>query len=59
MPGNSVYLMSRGTYRQIKAAAGHVRKGEKGTQILFWTQQKGRSITWQYTRFLTSSRRMD
>ena len=41
----------RGTYRQIKAAAGHVRKGEKGTQILFWTQQKGRSITWQYTVF--------
>ena len=40
-----------GTYRQIEAGGGHVRKGEKGTQILFWTQQKGRSITRQYTVF--------
>ena len=60
--GNSVYLMSRGiqqgfgdnrwgTYRQIEAAAGHVRKGEKGTQVLFWTQQQARSMTRQYTVF--------
>ena len=60
--GNSVYLMSRGikqgfgdnrwgTYRQIEAAGGHVRKGEKGTQVLFWTQQKSRFITRQYTVF--------
>ena len=55
--GNSVYLMSRsiqqgfggdncwGTYRQIEAAGGHVRKGEKGTRVLFWTQQKARPMT--------------
>ena len=60
--GNSVYLMSRGiqqgfgdnrwgTYRQIEAAAGHVRKGEKGTRVLFWTQQEARSMTRQYTVF--------
>ena len=59
---NSVYLMSRGiqqgfgdnrwgTYRQIEAAAAHVRKGEKGTQVLFWTQQEARSMTRQYTVF--------
>ena len=45
--GNSLYLMSRqisegrgdnrwGTYRQIEAMGGHVRKGEKGTQVLFY-----------------------
>ena len=60
--GNSVYLLSRGikqgfgdnrwgTYRQIEAGGGQVRKGEKGTQVLFWTQQKTRSITRQYTVF--------
>ena len=61
--GNSVYLMSRsiqqgfggdncwGTYRQIEAAGGHVRKGEKGTRVLFWTQQKARPMTRQYTVF--------
>ena len=47
--GNSLYLMSRGiregrgdnrwgTYRQIEAAGGRVRKGEKGTQVLFYKQ---------------------
>ena len=60
--GNSVYLMSRsikqgfgdnrwGTHRQIEAGGGHVCKGEKGTQVLFWTQQKSRFITRQYTVF--------
>ena len=60
--GNSVYLMSRGikqgfgdsrwgTSRQIEAGGGHVCKGEKGTQVLFWTQQKSRFITRQYTVF--------
>ena len=61
--GNSVYLMSRsiqqgfggdncwGTYRQIEAAGGHVRKGEKGTRVLFWTQRKARPMTRQYTVF--------
>ena len=45
--GNSLYLMSRqisegrgdnrwGTYRQIEAAGGQVRRGEKGTQVLFY-----------------------
>ena len=33
-----------GTYRQIEASGGHVRKGEKGTRVLFWTQQKARPI---------------
>ena len=56
--GNSVYLMSRGigdnrwgTHRQIEAGGGHVCKGEKGTQILFWIQQAGWPITWLYTVF--------
>ena len=45
--GNSLYLMSRGirdgrgdnrwgTYNQIKAAGGQIRKGEKGTQVLIY-----------------------
>ena len=45
--GNSLYLMSRGirdgrgdnrwgTYNQIQAAGGQVRKGEKGTTVLFF-----------------------
>ena len=45
--GNSLYLMSRqisegrgdnrwGTYRQIEAMGGQVRRGEKGTQVLFY-----------------------
>ena len=40
-----------GTHRQIEAGGGHVCKGEKGTQVLFWTQQKSRFITRQYTVF--------
>lgn len=28
------------TYRQIEEAGGHVRRGEKGTQILFWSTKK-------------------
>ena len=46
--GNSLYLMSRGirrgfgdnrwgTYRQIAEAGGQVRKGERGTKVLFYT----------------------
>ena len=49
--GNSLYLsvagMEKGytdnrwaTYRQIAAAGGHVRKGEKGTKVLFFSTQK-------------------
>ena len=48
--GNSLYLMSRGirqgfgdnrwgTYKQIAAAKGQVRKGERGTQVLFFTDR--------------------
>ena len=48
--GNSLYLMSRGirqghgdnrwgTYKQIEAAGGHVRKGERGTKVLFYTDR--------------------
>ena len=48
--GNSLYLMSRGiregrgdnrwgTYNQIREAGGQVRKGEKGTQVLFFTDR--------------------
>ena len=40
-----------GTSRQIEAGGGHVCKSEKGTQVLFWTQQKSRFITRQYTVF--------
>ena len=49
--GNSLYLqvaaLRRGfadprwaTYRQIAAAGGHVRRGQKGTQILFFSSNK-------------------
>ena len=49
--GNSLYLSVAGqdkgytdnrwaTYRQIAAAGGHVRKGEKGTKVLFFSAQK-------------------
>ena len=48
--GNSLYLMSRqiregrgdnrwGTYRQIEAADGQVRRGEKGTKVLFYMKR--------------------
>ena len=48
--GNSLYLMSRGirdgrgdnrwgTYNQIREAGGQVRKGERGTQVLFFTDR--------------------
>ena len=53
--GNSLYLMSRairdgrgdnrwGTYNQIQAAGGQVRKGEKGTQVLFFTDRTARAL---------------
>ena len=52
--GNSLYLMSRaisegrgdnrwGTYNQIKEAGGQVRKGEKGTQVLFFTDRTAKA----------------
>ena len=52
--GNSLYLMSRGirdgrgdnrwgTYNQIREAGGQVRKGEKGTQVLFFTDRTART----------------
>ena len=52
--GNHVYLMSRairdgrgdnrwGTYNQIREAGGQVRKGEKGTQVLFFTKLNSRA----------------
>ena len=52
--GNSVYLMSRaisegrgdnrwGTYNQIKEAGGQVRKGEKGTQVQFFTNRTAKA----------------
>ena len=52
--GNSLYLMSRaerdgrgdnrwGTYNQIREAGGQVRKGEKGTQVLFFTDKNSRA----------------
>ena len=49
--GNSLYLMSRGgprragrqplgnAYNQIREAGGQVRKGEKGTKVLFFTDR--------------------
>ena len=51
--GNSLYLMSRairegrgdnrwGTYNQILAAGGQVRKGERGTRVLFFTDRTAR-----------------
>ena len=57
--GNSLYLMSRqisegrgdsrwGTYRQIEAMGGQVRRGEKGTQVLFYqnrTEQPAKDET--------------
>ena len=57
--GNSLYLMSRqisegrgdnrwGTYRQIEAAGGQVRRGEKGTKVLFYqnrTEQPAKDET--------------
>ena len=52
--GNSLYLMSRGirdgrgdnrwgTYNQTREAGGQVRKGEKGTQVLFFTDRTARA----------------
>ena len=52
--GNSLYLMSRGirdgrgdnrwgTYNQIREAGGQVRKGEKGTQVLFFTDRTAKA----------------
>ena len=57
--GNSLYLMSRqisegrgdnrwGTYRQIEAAGGQVRRGEQGTKVLFYqnrTEQPAKDET--------------
>ena len=51
--GNSLYLMSRqisegrgdnrwGTYRQIETLGGQVRRGEKGTQVLFYQNRTER-----------------
>ena len=53
--GNSLYLMSRGirqghgdnrwgTYGQIQAAGGQVRKGERGTKVLFFTDRARETI---------------
>ncbi len=53
--GNSLYLMSRGirqghgdnrwgTYGQIEAAGGQVRKGERGTKVLFFTDRARETI---------------
>ena len=52
--GNSLYLMSRqisesradnrwGTYNQIREAGGQVRKGEKGTKVLFFKDRTPRA----------------
>ena len=52
--GNSLYLMSRGirdgrgdnrwgTYNQIREAGGQVRKGERGTQVLFFTDRTAKA----------------
>ncbi len=52
--GNSLYLMSRGirdgrgdnrwgTYNQIREAGGQVRKGEKGTTVLFYKDRTARA----------------
>ena len=52
--GNSLYLMSRGirdgrgdnrwgTYNQIREAGGQVRKGERGTRVLFFTDRTARA----------------
>ena len=53
--GNALYLMSRGirdgradnrwgTYNQITEAGGQVRKGEKGTQVLFFKDKTARAV---------------
>ena len=53
--GNSLYLMSRairdgrgdnrwGIYNQIHAAGGQVRKGEKGTTVLFFKDRTARAL---------------
>ena len=53
--GNSLYLMSRairdgrgdnrwGTYNQIQAAGGQVRRGEKGTRVLFFKDRTARAL---------------
>ena len=53
--GNSLYLMSRairegrgdhrwGTYRQIEAAGGQVRRGEKGTTVLFFSDRTKKPV---------------
>ena len=53
--GNSLYLMSRGirqdfgdnrwgTYKQIADAGGQVRKGERGTQVLFFSDRKKEAV---------------
>ena len=53
--GNSLYLMSRGirrgfgdnrwgTYRQIAEAGGQVRKGERGTKVLFYTDRAREAV---------------
>ena len=52
--GNSLYLMSRqisegrgdnrwGTYNQIREAGGQVRKGERGTRVLFFKERTPRA----------------
>ena len=52
--GNSLYLMSRGirdgrgdnrwgTYNQIREAGGQVRKGERGTRVLFFTDRTAKA----------------
>ena len=54
--GNSIYLSVAqsargysenrwGTYKQIQAAGGHVRKGEKGTRILSFQDHKQIAVT--------------
>ena len=51
--GNSLYLMSRqisegrgdnrwGTYNQIREAGGQVKKGERGTRVLFFKERTPR-----------------
>ena len=54
--GNSLYLNMRGeqrgfgdnrwaTYKQIKAAGGQVRKGERGEQVLFFDNKRRIAVT--------------
>ena len=58
--GNSLYLAARGqdrgfadnrwaTYRQVKAAGGYVRKGERGEKILFFSRDAKRLMRDQKT----------